>query len=257
MSPNLSPTTPVPLSCIISRSSKGHLHGSQRVLKAWSMHELPSRAPPLRTKFLPASAGKAFSMGHTRFAVLLLVAFHAFLRTQELFVGPGKPFLCSEHPAPQCCCLFPPPKQVSDSRMLLKWWSSAMPLSSRTSKQWCPNSDQAKGFGRKAQLLFQIFAKLCIRTRLRVLSWRPYSLRRGRGHSALPGMLIMVFVTPSSHPLTLLGLRALFLCVLCSDAIALHRCLKKCVTAHQNHTDFISVTSVVAEQRGWDRVTLW
>ena len=31
---------------------------------------------------------------------------------------------------------------------------------------------------------------------------------------------------------------------------------KKCVTAHHNHIDFISVSSVVAEQRGWDRVAL-
>ena len=30
--------------------------------------------------------------------------------------------------------------------------------------------------------------------------------------------------------------------VLFSDAIALHHCLKKCVTAHQNHTEFISVS---------------
>ena len=41
-----------------------------------------------------------------------------------------------------------------------------------------------------------------------------------------------------------LGLRALCLCVLCSDAIVLHHCLKKCVTAHQNHTEFISVSSI-------------
>ena len=31
---------------------KGHLHGSQRVLRAWSNNELPNRAPPLPTKFL-------------------------------------------------------------------------------------------------------------------------------------------------------------------------------------------------------------
>ena len=41
--------------------------------------------------------------------------------------------------------------------------------------------------------------------------------------------------------------------VLFSDAIALHHCLRKCVTAHQSHTDFISVSSVVAEQRGWNQ----
>ena len=42
----------------------------------------------------------------------------------------------------------------------------------------------------------------------------------------------------------LLGLRALF-----------ERTFQ-CVTAHQNHTEFTSVLSVVAEQRGWSRVAL-
>ena len=47
------------------------------------------------------------------------------------------------------------------------------------------------------------------------------------------------------HPLTLLGLRALF-----NDAVALHHCLKKvcvCVTAHQHHTEFHCVSSFKAQ----------
>ena len=36
------------------------------------------------------------------------------------------------------------------------------------------------------------------------------------------------------------------LSVLFSDAVALHHCLKKCVTAHQNHTEFLSVSSIPA-----------
>ena len=39
------------------------------------------------------------------------------------------------------------------------------------------------------------------------------------------------------------------------DARALSS-LKKRVKAHQNHTEFVSVSSVAAEQRGWDRVAL-
>ena len=70
----------------------GHLHGSHGVLRAWSKHELPNRAPSLPTKFLLASAGKALTMGHTRFAVLLLVAFHAVLRTQGLLVVQASHF---------------------------------------------------------------------------------------------------------------------------------------------------------------------
>ena len=79
---------------------KGHLHGFQRVLKAWSKHELPNRAPPLPTQFLLALAGKALTMGHTRFAVLLLVACHAFLRTQELLMVQASHFVLGVRNAP-------------------------------------------------------------------------------------------------------------------------------------------------------------
>ena len=68
--------------------------------------------------------------------------------------APGAPVLLS----------FLPPNQVSASKMLLKRWSSAMPLSLRTSARWCPDFDQAKGFGRKAQQLFRIFSNGCVPT---------------------------------------------------------------------------------------------
>ena len=58
-------------------------------------------------------------------------------------------------------------------------WSSAMPLSSRTSARWCPDFGQAKGFGRRAQHFSENFSNGCTDTRLPDLSWRPYSLRRG------------------------------------------------------------------------------
>ena len=52
-----------------------------------------------------------------------------------------------------------------------------------------------------------------------------------------------------------LGLRALFVRTL-QQRNSLAPLFEKCVTAHQNHTEFISVSSVVAERRGWSRVAL-
>ena len=84
--PNLSPATPGLLSCTTSYRSKD----TCMALSASSElgpNELPKRGPSIPTKFLQALAGKALTTGHMRLVVLLLVAFHAFLRTQ-----PGKPF---------------------------------------------------------------------------------------------------------------------------------------------------------------------
>ena len=57
------------------------------------------------------------------------------------------------------------------------------------------------------------------------------------------------------HPLTLLGLRALFERTL-QKRDSLAPLFKKCVTAHKITLSFISVSSVVAERRGWSRVVL-
>ena len=59
---------------------RNQLHGSQRLLKAWSKHELPVRAPPLPLQFLLGLVGCAITCSDLRLAVLLLVAFHCFLR---------------------------------------------------------------------------------------------------------------------------------------------------------------------------------
>ena len=40
---------------------RGHLQGAWRMLKAWNLHEIPSRAPPLPEHVLHAMVGWAFS----------------------------------------------------------------------------------------------------------------------------------------------------------------------------------------------------
>ena len=63
---------------------RGHLQGAWRLMKAWHMNEIPSRAPPLPIFVLQAMIGWALFHGHGSFAVSLIVGFFGMLRTGEI-----------------------------------------------------------------------------------------------------------------------------------------------------------------------------
>eukprot|EP00435_Cladocopium_sp_Y103_P068329 s726_g31.t1 len=63
---------------------KNNLPGSWRLMKTWSTHEVPSRAPPMTEAVLRAMVGWAVMHEHHTFALSLLVAFYGLLRTGEL-----------------------------------------------------------------------------------------------------------------------------------------------------------------------------
>ena len=63
---------------------RGRMPGAWRLLKAWHMNEIPSRAPPLPAHVVHAMAGWAIFTGHAAFAVSLLVGFYGMLRTGEI-----------------------------------------------------------------------------------------------------------------------------------------------------------------------------
>lgn len=60
------------------------LPGAWRLLKTWSINELPNRAPPIPEHVVQAMAGWAFFHGHNAFGISLLVGFYGMLRTGEL-----------------------------------------------------------------------------------------------------------------------------------------------------------------------------
>ena len=68
----------------IQPSLRGNLQGSWRLLKTWSVNEIPNRAPPLPEQVVQAMAGWAFFKGHVSFGVSLLVGFYTMLRSGEL-----------------------------------------------------------------------------------------------------------------------------------------------------------------------------
>ena len=63
---------------------RGKLLESWRLLKTWSTHEIPNRAPPLPLEVLHAMVGCALFKEKPTLALSFLLAFHGLLRTGEL-----------------------------------------------------------------------------------------------------------------------------------------------------------------------------
>lgn len=63
---------------------RGCLPNSWRLLKTWSIHEIPNRAPPFPEVVVQAMAGHAITNGDHAFALSLLLGFYCMLRTGEL-----------------------------------------------------------------------------------------------------------------------------------------------------------------------------
>eukprot|EP00435_Cladocopium_sp_Y103_P016127 s2269_g4.t1 len=75
---------------------RGHLPGAWRLLKTWSLNEIPSRAPPLPEHVLHAMAGWAFFHQQFSFGVSLLLGYYAMLRTGELLGLKASHLMCDK-----------------------------------------------------------------------------------------------------------------------------------------------------------------
>lgn len=64
--------------------TKKQLPGSWKLFSTWRKLEVPARAPPITADLLLAMAGRALSLQDLEFGALLLIGFHAFLRTGEM-----------------------------------------------------------------------------------------------------------------------------------------------------------------------------
>ena len=63
---------------------KGKLASVWRLLKVWSQHELPNRAPPMPETVVHAMVGRAILQEDVEFALSILVGFYGMMRTGEL-----------------------------------------------------------------------------------------------------------------------------------------------------------------------------
>ena len=73
---------------------RGQLQGAWRLLKTWSVNELPNRAPPLPAHVLHAMVGWALFHQQFTFAVSLLLGFYGMLRTGEILELRASQLLC-------------------------------------------------------------------------------------------------------------------------------------------------------------------
>ena len=73
---------------------RGQLQGAWRLLKTWSVNELPNRAPPLPAHVLHAMVGWALFHQRFTFAVSLLLGFYGMLRTGEILELRASQLLC-------------------------------------------------------------------------------------------------------------------------------------------------------------------
>ena len=64
--------------------TKGNLPSSWRLLRAWHVNEIPSRAPPIPESCLQAMLGWCIFKEEFKFGLSLLIGFYGLLRTGEL-----------------------------------------------------------------------------------------------------------------------------------------------------------------------------
>ena len=81
----------------IQPNLRGNLPGSWRLLKTWSINEIPARAPPCPEHVVHAMAGWAFFKGWYAFGVSLMLGFYSMLRTGELHGLRSSHLLCGRH----------------------------------------------------------------------------------------------------------------------------------------------------------------
>lgn len=74
---------------------RGSLPGVWRLLKTWSINEIPSQAPPIPEHVLQALVGWALFKHHYSFGVSLLIGFYTMLRTGEVLGLRANHLLCN------------------------------------------------------------------------------------------------------------------------------------------------------------------
>ena len=155
----------------------GQLPSSWRLLKTWSLNEIPNRASPLTESIVQAMAGYAFKQKQFTVALSLLVGFYCMLRTGELVGLHSNHISLSSprHVAVRALGLTKGRKRqgaaesvtlgVMDVLALLWQWKQTQ----RANTPLCPSPHRWRA------LLSQTVKAL----KLDSMGFRPYSLRRG------------------------------------------------------------------------------
>ena len=156
---------------------KGMLPGSWRLMKAWTIHEVPVRAPPLTESVLKAMIGWAIFNDHDSFALSLFVGFHGLLRTGELLALQAWQIHMTDGATPAVINLgltkagkrqgAAESITISDQNVLTRLWAWKQSVSPHTY------------LTEKPHVWRTMFSQCLQELKLERWEFRPYSLRRG------------------------------------------------------------------------------
>lgn len=77
-------------------NTRRHLPCSWRLFGVWRKLEVPARAPPITADLVLAFCARAIQLGEIDFGALVLVGFHAFLRTGEILALSPTDFMINK-----------------------------------------------------------------------------------------------------------------------------------------------------------------
>ena len=154
-----------------------HLPGAWRLLKTWSINEIPCRAPPLPEHLVHAMAGWAFFKGYNSFAVSLLIGFYCMLRTGEVLGLRSSHLLCSPRDSQVLISLgfTKGGKRHGAAESVVLGFEPAVLLVKQWKKVATPSTPLASSPAAWRSLFNQCLSNLGLDSH----QFRPYSLRRG------------------------------------------------------------------------------
>ena len=156
---------------------RGHLQGSWRLLKTWSINEIPNRAPPLPESAVLAMAGWAFFKGHYSFGISLIIGFYTMLRSGELLALKASHVLCSskERQALISLGFTKGGKRQGAAESVILGMDSAVSLTRRWRSLCSPSTPLVTSPVQWRALFSECLTSLGLES----FGFRPYSLRRG------------------------------------------------------------------------------
>ena len=156
---------------------RGHLQGAWRLLKTWSINEIPNRAPPLPEGVVQAMAGWAFFKGHVSFGVSLIIGFYTMLRSGEILGLKSQHIMCSgkERQALISLGFTKGGKRQGAAESVILGVDAGVRLTQR----WKTLASPATPLALSPVVWRALFAEAIESLGLSEFGFRPYSLRRG------------------------------------------------------------------------------
>lgn len=156
---------------------RGHLQGAWRLLKAWSVNEIPNRAPPLPEHLVLALTGWAFFQGEYTFGISLLIGFYTMLRIGEVLGLRASHMLSAPHERQVLISLglTKGGKRQGAAESVILGFETAVRLVKHWKSLAPPSTPLAKSPAAWRKLFNQGLAALHVED----MGFRPYSLRCG------------------------------------------------------------------------------